>query len=233
MFKFRLWYDKDAETKWLNQMSAEGWRMTGFFAGFFNFEKCEKGKWNYQIDFGDRMFAVSDDYREFMEETGAEIVQTWGPWIFLRKPAAEGKFELYTDVDSSIEHYTKIRRMFKVATIIELICFFIEIFVAIEGMRMGYVFAIIVGAVLVAFANTVMKINDILDKLNERKTGIETSGKRRNISLFMPMGMLLIACSYLTKDYVPHSITLAIDIIALAFELIGFFSMCKKDSHLL
>lgn len=228
MIKFRMYFDKDEETKWLNQMSDEGWGITGFFAGFYNFEKCDKGKWNYQIDFGDRMFAVSDDYRAFMEETGAEIVQTWGPWIILRKPAAEGKFELYTDVDSSIEHYTKIRRMFKIVTIIELICFFVEILAAIEGTHMGYVMAFVIGAVLVVFANATMRINDILDKLNERKTGIETSGKRRNISVFMPMGMLLIACSYLTKEYVPHSITLALDIVALALELFGFFSMCKK-----
>lgn len=228
MIKFRLYFDKDEETKWLNQMSEEGWGITGFFVGFYNFEKCDKGKWNYQIDFGDRLFAVSDDYRAFMEETGAEIVQTWGYWIILRKPASEGKFELYTDVDSSIEHYTKIRRMFKIATIIELICFFVEIFAAIEGAGTGYVFAFIFIAILATLANAIMRINDILDKLNERKTGIETSGKRRKISVLMPIGMLLIGCSYLTKEYVPHSVTLAIDIVALAFELIGLYSMCKK-----
>lgn len=49
MIKFKLYFDKDAETKWLNQMAAEGWAMTGFFAGFYTFEKCEKGKYIYQV----------------------------------------------------------------------------------------------------------------------------------------------------------------------------------------
>ncbi|MDE7479589.1 MAG: hypothetical protein K2M91_16915 [Lachnospiraceae bacterium] len=31
MMKFRLYYDKDAETAWLNQMVEEGWAMKSFF----------------------------------------------------------------------------------------------------------------------------------------------------------------------------------------------------------
>ena len=53
-----------------------------------------------------------------------EIVVLWGFWIILRKRAEDGPFELYTDVDSKIEHYRKIRRMFKVVTVIELLALF-------------------------------------------------------------------------------------------------------------
>ena len=38
MVKFRLYFDKDKETKWLNKMAAAGWAMIGFFAGFYKFE---------------------------------------------------------------------------------------------------------------------------------------------------------------------------------------------------
>ena len=65
MMKFRLCLDKDAETEWLNRMAANGWAMKRFFAGFYSFEKCEKGEYVYQIDFGDRMYAVSDGYTAF------------------------------------------------------------------------------------------------------------------------------------------------------------------------
>ena len=34
MIKFKLYFDKDKETQWLNEMSQKGWAMTGFFAGF-------------------------------------------------------------------------------------------------------------------------------------------------------------------------------------------------------
>ena len=104
MMQFRLFLDKDAETVWLNQMAADGWAMKSFFAGFYDFEKCEKGGYIYQVDFGDRLFSVSSDYRELMQEMGIEIVQTWGYWVILRKKASDGKFELYTDVESSIGH---------------------------------------------------------------------------------------------------------------------------------
>ena len=34
MIRFRLYFDKDAETKWLNEMAEQGWAMKHFFAGF-------------------------------------------------------------------------------------------------------------------------------------------------------------------------------------------------------
>ena len=34
MIRFRLYFDKDAETKWLNEMAEQGWAMKSFFAGF-------------------------------------------------------------------------------------------------------------------------------------------------------------------------------------------------------
>ena len=43
MVKFRLYYDKDKETEWLNQLSDGGYAMKSFFAGFYEFEPCEKG----------------------------------------------------------------------------------------------------------------------------------------------------------------------------------------------
>ena len=123
MTKFRLYFNKDKETAWLNNMAKEGFALTKFFAGFYTFKTCEPGEYEYQIDFGDKMYAVTDDYREFMAENNIEIVCLWGYWVFLRKRASEGEFVLYTDVESSLEHYTKILKMFKIVTAIELVCF--------------------------------------------------------------------------------------------------------------
>ena len=38
MTKFRLYLDKDKETAWLNEMAAQGYALTGFYAGFYKFE---------------------------------------------------------------------------------------------------------------------------------------------------------------------------------------------------
>ena len=58
MIRFRLYFDKDKETAWLNEMAAQGWAVKSFFAGFFQFEACEKGEYVYQIDLGSCFFSA-------------------------------------------------------------------------------------------------------------------------------------------------------------------------------
>lgn len=224
MIRFRLYFDKDAETEWLNQMAADGWAMKRFFAGFYSFEKCERGEYRYQIDFGDRLFSVSSDYRELMQDAGIEIIQTWGYWVILRKRVSEGTFELYTDVASSIEHYKKIRRMFKVVTIIEMICLFIEFYCgAFGGFRVGYAFALLIGALLVGMLNALMRLNDTIDKLNIRLTGIEKKVGCRKISALMAIGLLMNSCAMMLVDVIPHGVKYIIQIVAIILMLAGLF----------
>lgn len=224
MIKFRLYFDKDAETEWLNQMAADGWAVKRFFAGFYSFEKCEKGVYRYQIDFGDRLFSVSSDYRELMQDAGIEIVQTWGYWVILRKRASEGKFELYTDAASSIGHYKKIRRMFKVVTIIELLCLFIEFYCgAFGGFQLGYAFALLIGAFLVGMLNALMRLNDTINKLNIQLTGIEKKGGCRKISALMAVGLLMNSCALLIADVIPHEVKYIIQMIAIILMVVGLF----------
>lgn len=70
MIKFRIYLDKEAEEKWLNQMAADGWAMESFFGGIYQFSACEKGAYTYRVDFGDKLFSISEDYRELMQDAG-------------------------------------------------------------------------------------------------------------------------------------------------------------------
>lgn len=228
MIRYRFYFDKDAETEWLNQMAADGWAMKRFFAGFYDFEKCECGEYTYQVDFGDRLFSVSGDYRELMQDAGIEIVQTWGFWVILRKKASRGKFELYTDVSSSIGHYKKIRRMFKIATIVEMICFFSELVVgAFGGVAMGYVFALLLGIFLVGLLNATVKLNDVIAELEVRLTGIETGRRSRRIPVFMAAGVLINGCAIVLADAVSRDFRHTIQILAFVCIAIGLFQMCS------
>ncbi|MEZ3445281.1 MAG: DUF2812 domain-containing protein [Lachnospiraceae bacterium] len=222
MIKFRLYLNKDAEAEWLNQMAAEGWAMKRFFAGFFAFERCEKGEYVYQVDFGDRLFSVSSDYRELLQDTGIEIVQTWGYWVILRKKASEGKFELYTDVASSIGHYKKIRRMFKVVTIMEMLIMFFELYmgVAFEAV-LGYAAALLLAVILVGLVNVLVRVNDIIADLEEKMTGIAKKYRGRNISAFLAVGLLLNSCSLMLMDVLPHPAKYTIQILAIVLMLVG------------
>ena len=126
MLKFKLYYDKDAEETWLKQMCLNGWAFKKFFLGFYTFEKCEPGEYNYQIDLLDSWNGKKDDYAAFMEDTGVKVVSQWWRWVYLQKISSDGPFEMYTDIESKITQYNKIKNFFKVALVIEVICFFME-----------------------------------------------------------------------------------------------------------
>lgn len=228
MIKFKLYFDKDKETQWLNEMSQKGWAMTGFFAGFYRFEPCEKGKYSYQIDFGNEFFSVSDDYREFMSDSDIEIIQSWGFWVFLRKLSSEGEFQLYTDVDSQIEHYKKIRNMFKAVTVIELICLFIELFSAsMTNSPLLWSFVFLILAIIIAFFNITNRTNDIIHELTERKTGIEEP-RSRSISIFLILGLLLNSCVLMMKDSIPSYIVCPLQLIVIVLMLVGVYQTARK-----
>lgn len=125
MKKFRLLFDKYYEQDWLNRMCQQGWAMVSFCAGMYTFVPCQPGEFIYQIDLLPGQGFKPDDpdgYTDFMRETGIEVVQRWARWVYLRKSAAEGPFEIYTDVDSQIQLYTRIRTMFLFGLGLELCC---------------------------------------------------------------------------------------------------------------
>lgn len=226
MIQFRLYFDKDKETVWLNDMASKGYAMTGFFAGFYTFEKCEPGEYTYQIDFGDKFGSVTDDYREFMEETNVEIVQTWGFWVILRKKTTDGAFVLYTDVDSQITHYTKIRNMFKIATIIELICFMIEIIayyqVPAGDKALSLFFTILVGIFVVVIMKATLSTNKIINELKERK-GEVPSMKNNKVSPLLTSGLLLNSCALIMNNPSLDIIKMIIHIVAIILMLTGIY----------
>ena len=118
MRKFRLYYDKEKEEAWLNEMCRQGWAMTKFFLGVFQFMPCEPGKYTYQVDmpglpgtFGMHS-GIKKEYIDFVEATGAEYVCSWGFWLIFRKETEQGDFKLYTDKESRIKLYRRIRFLF-------------------------------------------------------------------------------------------------------------------------
>ena len=230
MTKFRLYLDKDKETTWINEMAAKGYALEGFFAGFYSFEKCEPGEYVYQIDFGSKMYSVSDDYREFMAENNIEIVCLWGYWIILRKRASEGEFVLYTDVDSSIEHYTKILKMFKVVSILELICFFVEALCAINGAAIGIFGMFIIGILAVAMMRATLSTKRTINELKERKGEAPAKGLASGkVSPDLTSGLLLnlAAIAVNNAGSISHTIIMVIQIAAILLMLVGLYQSRK------
>lgn len=230
MTKFRLYLNKDKETTWINEMAAKGYALKKFFAGFYTFEKCKPGEYIYQIDFGSKLYTVSDDYREFMAENNIEIVCLWGYWIILRKRANEGEFVLYTDVDSSIEHYTKILKMFKAVSIIELICFFIETLAAMNGAAIGVFGMFLIGAIAIAMMRATLSTKRTINELKERKGEPPAKGlKSGNVSPLLLAGLFLnlAATSLSNRNYLPEYLVTGIQITAIILMFVGIYQSRK------
>lgn len=119
MYRFRLYYDKDKEEEFLNDMASKGYAMKSFFLGLYDFEECKPGEYTYRIDIiNDMTLKERKELYDLVRESGGEHVQSWGFWAFFRK---RGKFELYSDRESQIHQYERIRIVFLALAFLETI----------------------------------------------------------------------------------------------------------------
>lgn len=172
---FKLYWDKDKEEIWLNEMCNEGWALSDFFLGLYTFKKCEKGEYTYRIDLMDDVESTqkSRDYIKFVEDTGAEYVTSWFRWVFFRKKASDGEFILYTDIDSKITNYKSIRNMFTAATIIELLAFISlasNLFEHGEIYIPGTFFVSLILVLVIVLSSVAIKTNDKINNLIKEKS---------------------------------------------------------------
>ena len=84
----------------------------------------------------------------------------------------ESFFELYTDAQSAMEHYVKVRKMFRGVAILLQLCFFLELLVGVAGVWVGYVAAVFIGLMLLVIVNTVLQLNNTIAELEESLTGL-------------------------------------------------------------
>lgn len=54
------------------------------------------------------------------------------------KKATDGPFEMYTDINSKITQYNKIRGFFRIVLVMEVICFFIDLIATINTGSYNY-----------------------------------------------------------------------------------------------
>lgn len=104
----------EKEEEFLNEMSAKGWALIDYSWCKYVFEDAPKGEYIYRIELLEKPVEhpESQNYIEFMEETGVELVDTYNRWVYFRKKASDGAFDIYSDIDSRIRHYRRIRVLF-------------------------------------------------------------------------------------------------------------------------
>ncbi len=168
MIKFKLYFDKDVETEWLNEIAQKGYAFKKFFLGFYTFEKCEEGEYIYQIDLLDNWRGNKEEYASFMKDSGVEVISQWYRWVYICKKASDGFFELYTDNETKIEQYSRIKHFFQVGLGIELVCLIVELNAAIRlDTSYFWGFVILIAVVVLAFLKMVWKCNWKIEQLKK------------------------------------------------------------------
>jgi hypothetical protein len=108
---YKLFINFEKEEKWLNDMSAKGLHLIDYsFPGRYLFEEGTPGEFVYRIELLENMPSniESKAYIQFMENNGVEFVASHFRWVFFRKKATDGPFDLYSDYESRIKHYKKV-----------------------------------------------------------------------------------------------------------------------------
>jgi len=105
---FFLW-EHEKEEKWLNEMSAAGFQLRGVGLCTYHFEEGTPGEYIYRLEMLENWPTnyKSVLYIKFLEETGVEHIGSVMRWVYFRKKADDGSFDIYSDFNSRITHYNR------------------------------------------------------------------------------------------------------------------------------
>ena len=121
----RIWTidNFDEEERWLNEMSAKGKILVR--PGFCNytFEDGQPNKYQYKLLFLPECInsKKSQDYLDFLKETGIEYMGRCFRWVYLRKETSSGDFEIFSDIQSELSHFKRIQSFMLAILILEII----------------------------------------------------------------------------------------------------------------
>ena len=103
-------WDFDKEQAWLNEMAAKGLAMVSYGFCRYEFEETDPGEYRIALELlpHNPNHPESERYLRFLEETGVEMVGSWMRWIYVRRKADGGEFELLSDRKSKVEHLIRI-----------------------------------------------------------------------------------------------------------------------------
>ena len=113
-----IWvWDFDKEEQWLNSMAQQGWGLDRVGFCRYEFVRCEPGEYIVRLE----MREHDEGYLSFMSDTGAEYVGRVVKWIYFRRKAEFGPFDIFSDLDSRLEHLKRISSTLRVVGIANLV----------------------------------------------------------------------------------------------------------------
>lgn len=165
-------WDFEKEEKWLNEMSAKGLQLVAVGFCKYVFEESTEGEYVYRIELLNETPSnpESTSYIGFLEETGVEYIGAVMRWAYFRKKAADGAFELYSDIDSKIKHYKKIVTLLFAILPIEIIAFSTNInYYMSSRYTMNLGFIILLFTFLLLLGAGILRISKKINRLKKEK----------------------------------------------------------------
>lgn len=110
VYKIFWTWNFDEEEKWLNEMAEKGFALSSVGLFRYEFEESLPGEYNIRLELLGHWpsHIESGDYIRFLEETDVEHVGSVMRWVYFRKKAVDGTFDLYSDNESRIQHLNRI-----------------------------------------------------------------------------------------------------------------------------
>jgi hypothetical protein len=111
LIKWKAYLDFEKEEKWINEMSQKGWHFKKYTFFRYHFEKGEANKYIFRLQMLNNRpnHIQSQEYIQFLEDSGIEVVSSFSSWIFMRQLSEKGAFEVFTDFTSKIKNYKSVR----------------------------------------------------------------------------------------------------------------------------
>ena len=171
MKKFRIFYDKEQETEWLDSLSEKGFQLKSFKVGMYEFEERDPGTYYYRVELIDRANFDLDTYTKALQPAGIEVISHFGNYVYLRKLKESGPFQITTPIADQIAQYNRIGLVFIAMMFVEFLAGLVEL---LGGILSHRPLPFIIGAVLIiagiTFLRIVIRIGKKVNAL-ERKAG--------------------------------------------------------------
>lgn len=163
-------FNFEEEEKWVNEKAANGEYLTDVGFCRYVFEDGEPGKYIYRLEMLDEFPShyKSVKYLRFLEETGIEHVASILKWVYLRKKASDGPFDIYSDIDSKIKHYKRIINFANILIFLQLVVSVPNIICSLMGNYFNNIYLLnLILAILFFIGNKSLKTK--VDKLESQK----------------------------------------------------------------
>lgn len=93
----KAFLDIQKEEEWLNEQGQNGLMLIGYHGGKYEFEDVSPAKYQYKLDLPAYSGSKKKEYLAFLEQTGISVVAEYGGRVYLRKNAADGPLNMYTE----------------------------------------------------------------------------------------------------------------------------------------